>query len=53
MTITLTRKYEVIYYLDGERKVFWPADTSSRILTDALNMARGLGYSARLSEVTT
>jgi hypothetical protein len=53
VTQTSETPYQVVYYEGGDRRIFWPADTSSSVLAAKLQEARGRGLSARLAEVYT
>jgi hypothetical protein len=53
VTQTLKTCYQVVYYEGGDRRIYWPADTSSSVLAAKLQEARNRGLSAHLAEVYT
>jgi hypothetical protein len=50
--MTLTSLYQVVYYRDGMRLIYWPATHDAQQLRDKLAEARYRGFSnARLVSV--
>jgi len=50
MTSVLTVAYQVVYYAEDGRHIYWPADTRSEILADKLREARERRLNAWLSQ---
>jgi hypothetical protein len=50
MKSVLSVAYQVVYYNENGRQVYWPVDTRSDVLAKKLREARGCGLNARLSQ---
>ena len=50
MTRVLTVAYQVVYYAEDGRNIYWPADTRSEVLAEQLREARERRINARLSQ---
>jgi len=50
MKPVLSVAYQVVYYNENGRQVYWPADTRFDVLAEKLREAHGRGLNARLSQ---
>jgi hypothetical protein len=50
MQAILGNSWEIVYYQDGGRMIFWPSDNRSEVLAEKMREACAQGLAVRLSQ---